>query len=260
MAPGEKLDAKDFYSDLSIAIITRNEEKNIKDCLESAEWAGEIIVVDAESDDATAKLCADFGVCFYSEPWKGFSAQKNSAIAKATKKWVLSLDADERVTPELKRDIEEIIQSRNTKDGYFIARKNFFLGRWIRYCGWYPDYNLRLFKRGKGSFKNREVHEAVVVEGSVGYLKHPMEHYTYTSISDYLQRLDRYSTLAARELFKENKTYGMLHIIFRPVYTFLNMFVLRAGFWEGYHGFILSVLYGFYTFSKYIKLKELQRK
>lgn len=243
-----------------MVIITCNEEENIRDCLESVKWAGEIIVVDSGSDDGTARLCEDFGVCFYCEPWKGFSAQKNSAIAKATRKWILSLDADERVTPAFKKDIEEVIQKEDSKDGYFVARKNYFLGRWIRHCGWYPDYNLRLFKSGKGLFKDREVHEAMVVEGTTGYLKHPIEHYTYRSISDYLQRLDRYSTLAARELLKENKTYGMLHIAFRPSYTFLNMFILRAGFWEGYHGFILSVLYAFYTFSKYIKLRELQKK
>jgi len=245
---------------LSVTIITKNEADNLPDCLKSVAFAEQIVVVDSESDDSTAKFCEDFGVCFYCEPWKGFSAQKNSAIAKATKKWILSLDADERVTPALRKEIEEIIQKETSSDGYFIARKNFFLGRWIRYCGWYPDYNLRLFKRGKGLFRNREVHEGIDVEGSVGYLKHPMEHYTYRSISDYLLRLDKYSTLAAKELLKENKTYGIQHMIFRPLFTFLNMFILRAGFLEGYYGFILSILYAFYTFSKYIKLRELQQK
>jgi len=255
-----RLDIKDFRSGLSVVIITHNEEENIKDCLESVKWADEVIVVDSESDDATARICKSYAVNFYNEPWKGFPAQKNSAIAKATKKWILSLDADERVTPLLEKEIKELIQKDGSKDGYFIARKNYFLGRWVRYCGWYPDYNLRLFKNGKGLFRNREVHEGVDLDGSKGYLKHPMEHYTYRSISDYLQRLDLYSTLAARELLKEKKVYGIHHILFRPLFTFFSMFILRTGFLEGYYGFMLSVLYAFYTFSKYIKLRELQQK
>jgi glycosyltransferase involved in cell wall biosynthesis len=209
---------------VSVAIITKNEEDNIGGCLESVKWADDIIVVDSGSDDGTADICERYGVRFYTEPWKGFSAQK----------------------------------SGSEKSGYFIPRKNFFLGRWIRHCGWYPDYTLRLFKKGTGSFGEREVHESLSVRGDTGFLKHPMEHYTYKSISDYLKRLDRYSTLAARELLKEKKRYGMHHIVFRPLYTFFHMYVIRLGFLDGYFGFMLSILYSFYTFSKYTKLRELQ--
>jgi glycosyltransferase involved in cell wall biosynthesis len=243
---------------VSVAIITKNEEDNIGDCLESVKWADEIIVVDSGSDDGTADICEGYGVRFYTEPWKGFSAQKNSAIEKATKDWILSLDADERVTPELREEITALCESGTAKNGYFIPRKNFFLGRWIRHCGWYPDYTLRLIKRGKGSFGEREVHESLSVRGDTGHLKHPMEHYTYKTISDYLKRLDRYSTLAARELQKEKKRYGIHHIVFRPLYTFFHMYVIRLGFLDGYFGLMLSILYSFYTFSKYIKLQEFQ--
>lgn len=243
---------------LSVVIITHNEENNIRECLESVRWADEVIVVDSESGDRTGEICREFGVAFYTEPWKGFARQKNSAIEKAAQDWILSLDADERVTPELRKEIAAILESDHPKDGYFIARKNFFLGKWIRRCGWYPDYNLRLFKRGKGRFGIREVHEAIGLEGVSGRLSHPMEHHTYKSLNDYMKRLDRYSTLAAQEMLKENKTYGILQVIFRPLYTFLNMYVLRLGFLEGYYGFVLSVLYAFYTFLKYIKLRELQ--
>ena len=252
------MNIKHTNNKLSVVIITHNEEDNIRDCLESIKWADEIIVVDSESDDKTPKICDNYNIFFYNEPWKGFSCQKNSAIKKATKNWILSLDADERVTPELKKEIEAVLNSSNPKDGYFIPRKNFFLGRWIKYCGWYPDYNLRLFKKDKGLFGIREVHEAIDLDGSIGHLKNPMKHYTYKTISDYLQRLDYYSTLAAKELLKENKTYRTHYIIFRPVFTFINMYMLRAGFLEGHYGFLLSILYSFYTFSKYIKLKELQ--
>jgi glycosyltransferase involved in cell wall biosynthesis len=243
---------------LSVVIITRNEEDNIGECLESVKWAEEIIIVDSESSDRTEEICRAFGVNFVKEPWKGFALQKNSAIEKATRDWILSLDADERVTPELKKEIIAVIEGSDPKDGYFIARKNFFLGRWIKRCGWYPDYNLRLFRRGKGLFGIREVHEAIKITGVSGHLKSPMEHHTYKSLDDYMVRLDRYSTLAAQELLKEKKSYGIFHIIFRPFYTFISMYLLRLGFLEGYYGFVLSVLYAFYTFLKYIKLRELQ--
>ena len=243
---------------LSVVIITRDEEANIRDCLESVKWADEIIVVDSESVDKTGEICREFGVNFFVEPWNGFSRQKNSAIEKATQNWILSLDADERIIPELRNEINAVLQSNNPKDGYFIARKNFFLGRWIKRCGWYPDYNLRLFQRGKGLFGIREVHEAIHLDGVAGRLTNPMEHHTYKSLEDFMARLDRYSTLAARELSKEKKTYGIQHILFRPFYTFINMYILRLGFIEGYYGFVLSVLYAFYTFLKYIKLRELQ--
>ena len=243
---------------LSVVIITHNEEENIRECLESVQWADEIIVVDSDSSDKTEKICGTFGVSFIKEAWKGFALQKNSAIEKATRDWILSIDADERVTPELREEITAIMESGNPKDGYFIARKNFFLGRWIRRCGWYPDYNLRLFQKGKGLFGVREVHEAVKLDGAAGHLQFPMEHHTYRSLEDFMKRLDRYSALAAKELLKEKKTYGIFHIVFRPAYTFVNMYLLRLGFLEGYYGFVLSVLYAFYTFLKYIKLRELQ--
>ncbi len=252
------MNQKKAFEDVSVVIITRNEEDNMGDCLESVKWAGEVIVVDSESTDSTSAICKQYDVAFHTEPWKGFSRQKNSAIEKATKKWVLSLDADERITPALKGEIGAILSGPRSKDGYFIKRKNFFLGRWIKHCGWYPDYNLRLFKREKGLFGVREVHESVDLDGTAGHLENPMEHHTYKSIGDFMGRLDRYSTLAARELLKENKRYGMHHIIFRPVYTFVNMYIMRFGIFEGYYGFILSVFYSFYTFSKYVKLRELQ--
>jgi len=249
---------KNSSQGLSVVIITHNEEDNIRECLESVKWAEEIIVVDSASTDGTEEICRAYGVKFVKEPWKGFALQKNSAIEKATQDWILSLDADERITPELKKEITSVLESTNPKDGYFIARKNFFLERWIRRCGWYPDYNLRLFQKGKGLFGIREVHEAVQINGTTDHLKFPMEHHTYKSLEDFMKRLDRYSTLAAKELLKEKKTYGIFHIVFRPAYTFINMYVLRLGLLEGYYGFVLSVLYAFYTFLKYIKLLELQ--
>lgn len=245
-------------SRLSVAIITCNEKDNIQPCLASIDWADEIVVVDSGSDDGTPDICRKHNVRVFTESWKGFARQKNSAIAKTTGQWVLCLDADERITEELREEIETTIGQADAKDGYFLPRKNFFLGKWIKHCGWYPDYTLRLFKNGKGRYAQREVHERIDLAGSTGHLKNPMEHHTYTSISDYITRLDNYTTLAAVELSKENKHYGLRHIVLRPLYTFLHMYLIRLGFLEGYDGLILSGLYSFYTFIKYVKLWELQ--
>ncbi|NWF55788.1 MAG: glycosyltransferase family 2 protein [Syntrophaceae bacterium] len=242
---------------ISVAIITHNEERNIRDCLESVNWADEIVVVDNGSTDGTVAICREYGARVFPEDWKGYSAQKNSAIDKTGNEWVLSLDADERVGPELRQEMEDALQGNPPVDGYWIARKNYFLGRWIRYCGWYPDLNLRLFRRGRGRFSERAVHEKVEVQGKTSTLKHPLVHETYRSLSDFFIRSDRYSTLAAGEMQRQGRKYRWWNLCFRPPLTFLQMYLLRAGFMEGYRGFLLAVLYSHYTFAKYAKLKEL---
>jgi glycosyltransferase involved in cell wall biosynthesis len=243
---------------ISVAIITLNEKQNIRECLESVKWADEIIVVDNGSTDQTRQICQEFQARVYPEEWKGFSRQKNSAIEKTRNEWVLSLDADERVTPELRQEIAGALEKDSSLDGYYIPRKNYFLGRWIKHCGWYPDHNLRLYRKSQGGFLDRAVHERLAIRGKVGYLKNPLEHRTYRSLSDFWERLDRYSGLAAQEMFLGEKRYRFLDLFFRPPCTFLEMYFMRLGFLEGYLGFLLSVLYSFYTFAKYSKLKELQ--
>jgi len=245
---------------ISVAIITKDEEKNIGACLESVKWADEIIVVDAGSRDKTLQICAEYGAKVFVEAWQGYGRQKNKAIEKAKNEWVLNLDADERVTPELAAEIAEVLDGVSELNGFYIPRKNFFGSRWIRHGGWYPDYNLRLFRQSKGRFQERQVHEKVILEGKVGYLKNPLEHRTYNSIKEFLQRQDLYSDLAAQEMFKEGKQYRFYDILFRPFWTFFQMYVLRAGFLDGYYGFLLARLYSYYTFAKYSKLKELMRE
>jgi glycosyltransferase involved in cell wall biosynthesis len=245
---------------VSVAIITQNESSSIRQCLEGVRWADEIIVVDNDSTDDTQEICRSFGARVFNEEWKGFARQKNSAIEKTRNEWVLSLDADERIPPELGREIETILTGTPWFEGYRIARRNYFLGRWIRRCGWYPDHNLRLFRKSKGRFEERAVHEKVVVEGRVGTLKNPLEHHTYRSLSDFMKRLERYSGLAALEMRREGRSFRLRDILLRPPLTFFQMYILRAGFLEGYDGFLLSVLYSFYTVLKYSKLKELQEK
>lgn len=246
--------------ELSVTIITLNEEGNIRECLESVKWADEIVVSDSGSTDRTIDICREYGAKVFQDEWLGFGRQKNLCIERASNDWILNIDADEMVTPLLREEIERVLEDRGGCDGFYIPRKSFFLGRWIRHCGWYPDYNLRLFKKGKGRFNEREVHEAVELNGRVGYLGNPLEHYTYKSISDFLERMDRYSTLSAKEMFKEGKRVGLFDILFRPELTFFKMYILKRGFLEGYRGLILSGLYASYTLSKYVKLWEMSRK
>jgi glycosyltransferase involved in cell wall biosynthesis len=244
---------------ISVAIITKDEEGNIRACLESVKWADEIVVVDNGSTDRTLAVCQEYGVRVFREDWKGYSGQKNSAIEKTRNEWVLSLDADERVTPELRREMEESLAADSSVEGYWIPRKNFFLGRWIRRCGWYPDLNLRLFRKSRGHFGERAVHERVEIRGKTTPLTQPLIHETYRTLTDFVQRMDRYSTLAAREMNREGREFRWIDLLFRPPSTFLQMYILRAGFLEGCDGLVLSVLYSFYTFAKYAKLREIGR-
>ena len=244
---------------VSVTIITLNEETNIRACLESVKWADEILVSDSGSSDRTVEICKEYGAKVFNDVWLGFGKQKNLIASRARNNWILNIDADERVTPELKKEIEEVLNNGDC-EGYNIPRKNFFGNKWIRHCGWYPDYNLRLYKKDKGRFNERAVHEAVQIEGRAGCLKASLEHYTYKDISDYLKRMDRYSTLAAEEMFKQGRSAGYFNIVFRPLATFLKMFFLQKGFMEGYIGLILSGLYAAYTFSKYAKLMEMSKR
>ncbi len=243
---------------ISVTIITLNEEDNIRDCLESVKWADEIIVSDSGSIDKTVEICREFGAKVYSDRWNGFAGQKNLCAGRAENDLILNIDAAERITPELRDEILEAMKSGNMA-GYYIPRKNFFGDRWIRRCGWYPDYNLRLYRKDRGGFVERRVHESVSVDGPRGYLKNPMIHRTYSDISDYLARMERYSTLAARQMLDEGKDAGLTDLALRPPFTFFKMFILKSGFLEGTAGFILSGLYACYTFTKYAKLRELKR-
>lgn len=244
---------------ISVTIITLNEETNIRPCLESVRWADEILVSDSGSSDKTIEICKEYGAKVFIDEWLGYGKQKNLIAERAKNNWILNIDADERITPDLRREMEESLNISDS-EGYFIPRKNFFGDKWIKHCGWYPDYNLRLYRKDKGRFNERDVHEAVKIEGRVGYLKSPMEHYTYRDVSDYLRRMDRYSTLAALEMSKNGKNTSASDLIFRPCFTFLKMFFLQKGFLEGYNGVMLSVLYAAYTFSKYAKLMEMAGK
>lgn len=245
-------------NEISVTIIALNEEADIKACLESVSWADDIIVSDTGSTDSTVEICRGRGARVFSDEWLGFGKQKNLCAGRARHDWILNVDADETVTPELKQEILSAVR-QGGKSGYYIPRKNFFGQRWIRRCGWYPDYTLRLYRKDQGSFNERAVHESVTLKGKAGYLKNPLIHRTYEDIADYLHRMQRYSTLAAGVMLREGRNPGPLDLMLRPFFTFLKMFILKLGFLEGALGIVISMLYAGYTFSKYAKLWELKK-
>lgn len=240
---------------ISVTIIALNEEKDIGECLESVKWADEILVSDSGSTDKTVEICGRYGAKVFNDAWRGFGAQKNLLGDRAANRWILNVDADERVTPGLKEEILKAVEAGG-KAGYYVPRKNFFGRKWIRHCGWYPDYNLRLYRKDRGRFTERAVHESVKVDGAAGRLKNPIEHFTYMDVSDYLIRMERYSTLAAEEMRGRGRRAGALDLFFRPAFTFFKMFVLKRGFLHGADGVMLSMLYASYTLAKYAKLRE----
>jgi glycosyltransferase involved in cell wall biosynthesis len=247
-------------STLSVTIITLNEEANIVPCLESARWADEIVVLDSGSTDRTVELARQFTDRVISVTWQGFGKTKNLAVAEARMDWIFVLDADERITPELRQEIQAVLQADGPADGYRVPRRNHFCGRDIHHLGWYPDYSIRLFRKTRGRFNEREVHESVEIQGQTGTLQHPMLHYTYTSISDFVLRMDRYSTLAAQELLKQGKKPRWGELVWRPFFTFLKLYILQKGFLEGRDGYTLAFLYSTYNFLKYYKFREMRRQ
>ncbi len=242
---------------VSVVIVTKNEEINIEDALKSVSDAKEIIVVDSFSADRTVEICRQYTGKVYQHEWQGFARQKQTAVDYAVGPWVLILDADERVTPELKTEIIGTISNTNC-NGFYMPRENYFIGQWIKHSGWWPDNTLRLFKKDKGHLEPREVHEKVVVQGSLGYLKNPLKHYTYHSVSDFVERMERYSTLAAKEIRKNSGRAGLFSLSIKPIATFMKMYVLRLGLLDGTRGLMLAILYSYYTFLKYAKTWEKQ--
>jgi glycosyltransferase involved in cell wall biosynthesis len=241
---------------ISATVIVLNEEKNISGCLKSLDFADEIVVVDSGSSDRTKEICcSNPRVRFHERAWEGFGRQKNMAADLAENDWILNIDADERVTPELLSAIGSADLSKFA--GYRVARRNYFAGRHVRYCGWYPDYNLRFYNRRQGRFSERVVHEAVECSGQVGTLQGDLLHYTYEGISDYLRRMERYSSLAADEIVAKGKVPGCAALVGRPLFTFFKMYFLKRGFLDGCLGLQLSVLYACYTFAKYAKAREI---
>ena len=246
---------------LSVVVVTLNEGDRVRACLESVSWADELIVVDAESQDKTASVARELTDHVFVRPWPGFAAQKNFGLEQARGEWILSLDADEVVSPALREEITSIVGGEGAHVGYAVPRRNVFWGRWVRHGGLYPDWQLRLFRRGRGRFGERSVHESVTVDGSVGRLTGHLEHRSYRDVADFLERADRYSTLAAGEwLAAGHGCRPFLDLVLRPLGRFFGMYVVRAGFLDGWRGFLLAVLYGYYVLMRSVKVWERMKR
>jgi len=255
---------------LSVVVITFNEEANIGRTLESVQslvsgGKGEIIVVDSGSTDRTVEIAKSFGAQVFIEEWKGYAAQKNSAIDKASGEWILSLDADESLESGLADAIRPLTSRPHGEvalAGYRLPRKNFFLGRWIRHGGFWPDPKLRLFRRGSGRFESRLVHEDVQINGQTGrIMSGALIHNSYPTLSDYIDHMNRYSSLGAEMLVAKGKVgFSFLNIVARPFFTFIYNYFFRLGFLDGRAGLLLHLYHAVYVSWKYAKAWELSRQ
>jgi glycosyltransferase involved in cell wall biosynthesis len=245
---------------LSATIITLDEEEKIGNALASLEGlCDEIVVVDSYSSDDTPRICERFGCRFIQQEWLGYRQQKQLAVDLTTKPWVLSLDADEELSPSLRA---ELFQWKSRPDdervGFLLPRIAFFMGRWILHTTWHPDWQLRLFQKSAGRWQGGRVHESVKVSGPIGRMANPIRHYTYSSISEYLAQLDKFSSLAAADHLDRSRGSGWAYLVFYPPLVFAKNFILKAGFLDGLPGFVVSLLAATSTFFKYLKVEELR--
>ncbi len=243
---------------LSLIIITLNEEKSIKDCIESVPFASDIVVLDSFSKDKTKELAMSHGARVFDQEWLGFGLQKTKATELAKYDWVLSLDADERLSPESQAEIQNAFSQLIPETGYQLPRLSYFLGRWIRHGGWYPDYQLRLFNRRHARWSDSLIHEHVVAAITVK-LKNPIQHFVFKSISHQVITNDRYSGLQAQQLKVQKIRFSLFKLMTKPWVKFVENYIFKLGFLDGMAGFIIAVSSGYSVFLKHAKLWELEK-
>lgn len=262
----EQLSVYPLRVTLSVVLITQDEEANLPRTLESVmplvrDGRGEIIIVDSGSTDRTLEIAHACGVKIFSEPWKGFAAQKNSAMEKATCDWVLQLDADEMLEPELAAEIAQALESAPAVDGFWIPRKNFFLGRWIRHGGFYPDPKLRLIRRGAGKFEEYGAHPTIKINAPTGKLSHALVHNAYPTLRGYIDHMNGYSSSGAEiAVAKGQGRFSSINIVVRPLLTFVYNYFFRLGFLDGREGLLLHLYHSVYVSWKYAKAWESARR
>lgn len=245
---------------LSVTIITLNEEKNIPDAIRSVQWADEIIVVDSGSTDKTQQIAREMGAKTFYNPWPGYGKQKNFAQSQATHDWILNLDADERVTRELAEEIvgalETVGNGKTNAKGFAVPRKTFYLGRWIKHGGWYPNFLIRLADRRFARWSEPSVHEKWMVDGEVAQLKNPLDHYAFSSIQDQILTNLTFSRLGSQDLKRGGQRASLFRLITKPVGKFFETYFLKGGFLDGLAGFIIAVNAAHSMFLKYAYLAE----
>ncbi len=248
---------------ISCFIVSLNEEKHIRRCLESVRWCDEIIVLDSGSTDRTVEIAKEYTAKVIHHPWKGYVKQKQAALDLCTQEWVLNIDSDEEVSEELKNEIQALVgspgSSQNPLNGYKICRVVYYLGRWWRRGGWYPEYRMRFFRRSAAYWGGRDPHEKAVVKGKTGRLAGEIHHYTYENLSDHAASLNQHASSAAESLYELGRKSSLLKITVNPVMRFLKFYVIKGGFRDGTVGLIAAVLEAYYVFLKYTKLWELWR-
>jgi glycosyltransferase involved in cell wall biosynthesis len=240
-------------------VITRNEEANIERCLRSLSFCEQVVVVDSGSTDKTHALALRFTDSVFEVPWAGFAAQKNNAIAHARHEWILSVDADEVVPPDLAEEITSHFRT-DTPDvaAFSIPRKTIHFGRWIRHGGWYPNRLVRLFAKGTGRWEGEELHESWITTGETGNLLSDLEHYSFSDLADQVSRNNRYSSLGATKLQRKGANFSSFWLLVKPTSKFLETYIFKRGFLDGYPGFIISVSAAYSVFLKWAKLWELE--
>jgi len=236
---------------------TYNEESNIRECLESVKWADEVIVVDSFSTDSTVEICRGYGVRLVQHEYVNSAAQKNWILPQTQHRWVLIVDADERVTAALREEIAALLAEGPKCDGYWIRRRNRFMGREVRFCGWQRDKVLRFFDRDKARYEGKHVHAEVQLKGRVGFLKSPLVHDSYRDFSSYLMKLDKYTDWGAEDLLRRGRRMTVLHLLVRPPARFVRMYLLQLGFLDGVRGLIICTLGATSVFLKHAKLWRL---
>jgi Glycosyltransferases involved in cell wall biogenesis len=247
---------------LSSIIIAKNEERNISLCLKSQTGIIDeiIVLIDSSTTDKTLEIVKSFvNVKYKVVEWKGYSETKKEALNLSTNDWIFWIDADEAITEKLKNELLEFKNTNAAFDAYSVPRKAYFLGKWIKHCGWYPGRVTRLFNKNAARFSSNDVHEHLIVNGGTGELKGDLDHYTDHDINHYFLKFNKYTTLAAEELLKKNKNISMADLLIRPLVIFIKMYLLRLGFLDGLHGFILAIFSSVYVFTKYCKLWELKK-
>ena len=244
---------------ISALIIAKNEESNIGPCLDSLRGFVDelLVVIDSTSTDGTERIARDRGARVFVKEWRGYSATKSWGLEQTSGEWILWIDADERMTPELARAIEMELHNGLGYAAIVFPRKAFFLGRWIKHCGWYPGYVTRFFKKGKAKFDDKQVHEGLTIEGTVIKMKEPLLHYTDPDLNHYLVKFNKYTQLAAEQLYASGRRFRISDVILKPTAFFIKMYIIKAGFLDGWEGFILCVLSSYYALVKYLKLWEL---
>ena len=239
---------------LAVTVITKNESKHIRHCLESVKWVDEIIVLDSGSTDDTVAICREYTDKVFATDWPGFGVQKNRAMQKAACEWILSIDADESVSEALRREIEEAIHQPGNRVAYQIPRRSSYCGRFMRHSGWWPDYVTRLFRQGCARFSDDLVHERLMVQGAMGRLTNPLMHEAFSDLEEVLETANAYSSAGARLMHQQHKKASLMGAVSHGLWSFFHTYVVRVGFLDGKECFMLAVSNGEGTYYKYLKL------